>query len=204
MWRFSLRSLLLVMFVFAIVAGWAGNLYRRQQLREHDEQALAVLGAVFDEDLSSVRHFKGLGARGSEQFITIVARQPDLRSITLDGTELSDRQAAKLLGLPLEALAIHECSIGGTLRAKASPTLTWLSFFRTRLDDHSLAALGSLPNVKTLVLYRTRVSDRSIDHLASLSSIKTINIRRCKISPDGAARLRQLRPDISVKYAPLN
>jgi hypothetical protein len=67
MGRFLLRSLLIVMFVFAIVAGWVGNSYHRQQLRERDEQALAGLGAVFDENLSSVRHFNGLGVRGSER-----------------------------------------------------------------------------------------------------------------------------------------
>lgn len=223
--RYTLRSLMALVTMVAVAIAWMSSGYRRHQATGRDIRALARLGCVFDlkpparfsierwlprhkvegvsyhGELTGVRHYYGLGTETrTDEFINIVARHPELRGVVVDGTQLSDSQAARLLALPLQQLSICECPIGGTLRAEASPTLTWLSFFRTRLDDHSLAALGSLPNVETLVLYRTRVSDRSIAHLASLPRLQSINLSRCQVTADGAERLRRLRPDVKVAY----
>jgi hypothetical protein len=123
--------------------------------------------------------------------------------VSVYGTEFTDAQAKSLLELPLDALMLSECSVGETLQATASPTLKWLGLARTRVDDHSLAALGDLPRVERLDLTRTRVSDRSIEYLAGRMSLKTVILRRCKVTRDGADRLRRLRPDMKVDYEPL-
>ena len=93
--------------------------------------------------------------------------------------------------------------MGGSLRATASDTLEWLSFHRTRLDDHSLQALGKMPNLKRLDLTRTRVSDRSIDYLASIKNLRRVILSRCKITSEGAQRLREKRPDMVVSWEAL-
>jgi hypothetical protein len=223
--QFSLRSLFGVMFV---VAAWLGYTCHQHRQLGRDMQALRDLGCVFDVsppnkysirrllpahsasgyqpsngDLSSVRNYYRLGYASAERFIDIISRQPHLETVSVYGAELTDAQAKSVLELPLDALMLSDCSIGETLRATASPTLTWLGLARTRVDDHSLAALGDLPLVERLDLTRTRVSDRSIEYLAGRKSLKRVILRRCKVSREGADRLRRLRPDMKVDYEPL-
>jgi hypothetical protein len=217
------------MFVLAAVVAWLGHTYQRHRQLGRDKQALRDLGCVFDVSppskysiqrlfpahsgsgyqpsngyLTSVRNYDRLGSGTSvERFIDIISRQPRLETVSVYGAELTDAQAKRLLELPLEALMLSECSMGETLRATASPTLTWLGLARTRVDDYSLAALGDLPRVGRLDLTRTRVSDRSIEYLARRKSLKRVILLRCKVTRDGADRLRRQRPDMKVDYEPL-
>ena len=138
-----------------------------------------------------------------DEFVTILSRQPKLAQIQLDGVKLADAHVQQLLSLPLKTLWLTECSLGGTLRCKAPETLEKMALFRTRLDDHSLSALGQMPRLTYLDITRTRVSDRSIEYLASLESLDELVIRRCKITQAGVERLKQLRPNLHVAWEPL-
>jgi len=207
--QYSLRSLLVATLICAIVVAWYSRGYRRRQQFQRDMQTLSDMNIVFnvhtgDGQISSMRAYGGLGsAERFDKFCAIAERQPRLRGVSACWSDLSEAQVARLLALPVKALMIEQCSAGGTLRAEASPTLTRLGLPRTRIDDHSLAALGELPNVEHLDLTRTRVSDRSIDYLAGRKRLKLVILARCKVTAEGAQRLRRLRPDMKVGWEPL-
>jgi Leucine-rich repeat (LRR) protein len=138
-----------------------------------------------------------------DNFIDIIARNPTITKLTIDGSQLEDNHVQRLLRLPLLSLHINQCSTGDTLNAVASTTLRSLGFQRTRLNDCSLKALGTLSEVRSLDLTRTRVSDDSIHFISELPSLKTLTIRRCKITKTGKIRLEELRPDLAVHWEPL-
>ena len=116
---------------------------------------------------------------------------------------MDDAFAPRFLKLPLKSLALSEMTIGGSPLEQPSPSLVWLSFHRTRLDDHSLKSLGNMPNVKYLDLTRTRISDASIDYLATLPSLTTLIVRRTKITESGFEELRKRMPGTRIDYAKL-
>jgi len=229
--RISLATLLVIVAILAGVSAWIAGIYRQHQQTAQDIRELRRVGSVYDygndapsiltdwfprlvvneqtgetytRNLYSVRNYsREKGHKKVETFVEIVARHPEIRSITFDGGKINNQQAATMLALPLESLMIGETPIGDTLRAPASETLTWLSLHRTRINDHSLKAFGPLPNVEYLDLTRTRVSDASINHLATLPRLKKVVLRRCKVTKEGAARLRKMRPDLEVAWEEL-
>jgi hypothetical protein len=217
--RFTLRTALATIFAFAVVFAIV-HLYIRELKRvEADIGLLSRYGSNVDRAPSSrglllrvVSDFAGypsdvrqyLKLNNADEFIDVVARNPTITSLTIDGSSLSDSQVQRLLELPLTALSIDQCPTGDTLHALASPTIERLSFHRTRLNDASLTALGDLQNAHFLDLTRTRVSDASIDYLAGLPSLKALTIRRCKISENGKRRLETLRPDVEIQWERLS
>jgi hypothetical protein len=219
--RFTLRWAFIATFVFAVLVAF--SVQRIQQLQQigsdvesirasranvslarGDAAPFSWFATGFDGHPTLVyKYFDTPDLKDADAFIDIVSRNRTITSLTVDGSPLTDPQAQRLLGLPLNALMISQCSIGDTLNATASNTLEFLSFARTRLDDRSLSALGRMPNVKRLDLTRTRVSDNSIDYLAELKSLSTLTILRCKISANGKQRLETLRPDVTIEWEPL-
>ncbi|KAA5541457.1 hypothetical protein FYK55_18000 [Roseiconus nitratireducens] len=219
--RFSTRVLLLSVAVAAIGLMVARGRINRYQQIGRDVERLDRLGFVVDLETPSdhflsryAPEFKGyptyirlyndaLSTSETDELLAIIGRNPSIEKLVVH-VRISEKDAARLLALPMQSLGISETPIGDTLNTSASPTLEWLSFHRTRLNDHSLQSLGPMPAVQYLDLTRTRVSDDSIDYLAALPRLKNVVLRRCKVTAEGAEELRRLRPGIKVRWEPLS
>ena len=173
-------------------------------LQNHDDSYLAGFAPKFKGYPTYIRLYSSsLSGDESDELFEIIERNPSIEKI-MTHVDVSDRDAKRFLSLPLDSLGLFETPIGDTLDAKASPTLEWLSFHRTRLNDNSLKSLGTMPMLKYLDLTRTRVSDRSIEYLARLPKLEDVILRRCKVTSEGADRLASLRPDLNVYWEPLS
>lgn len=218
--KFSTRLLLLFAGVFAIVFMFLRGRIAHFERIGRDVESLDRMGFVVDLESAGDRFlasyasgFKGiptyirlysgpLNAQDVDELIEILGRNPSIKKLMIN-VNVSEHDAARLLPLPLDSLGISETPIGDTLDAKGSPMLEWLSFHRTRVNDNSLKSLGALPLLKHLDLTRTRVSDTSIEYLASLPKLESVILRRSKVTAEGAARLSELRPDVTVQWEPL-
>jgi hypothetical protein len=132
--RFSLRTALTTICVFAIVFALMHLYIRQLQLIESDIKLLRQYGANVDRapftggflgrvllDFAGypadVRLYYGLN--NADEFIDVISRNPTITSLTIDGSTLSDAQVQQLLELPLMKLSIENCPTGDTLNAQA-------------------------------------------------------------------------------------
>ncbi|MCO8121308.1 hypothetical protein NHH03_06125 [Stieleria sp. TO1_6] len=218
--KFSTRLLLLVVALAAIGLMFVRDRINHYERVARDVESLKRMHFVVDMETGSdhffarfAPEFEGfptyirlyadpLASQETDEVLEILKRNPSIEKLMVHVT-ISEKDAARLLPLRLQSLGISQTAIGDRLNVKASPTLEWLSFHRTRLNDNSLQSLGPLPLLKHLDLTRTRVSDRSIEYLAKQPSLKNVILRRCKVTAEGAERLRHLRPDMKVRWEPL-
>ena len=150
--RFTLKGILLVVLAFAVVLAISARQIQKFQLIAVDVESLRKCGANVDvysaasSFLSNFatdfrgyptdvrKYFDTPDLQAPDEFIDIIARNPTIANLTVDGSPLSDSQVQRMLRLPLVGLTVSECSVGATLDSKASTTLEFLSFPRTRLD----------------------------------------------------------------------
>lgn len=219
--RFSLRTSLVIVLMLALASTYVASQIKHMERVAKDVSTLKEFHAhvelspvqtypmarfvpAFSGYPTGVRkYFDTPDLDGADKFISLISRNPTISMLTVDGTPLNDREAERLLGLPLRSLVISSCKIGDALDAQAWPELEWLGFQRTRLNDHSLKALGDLERLEHLDLTRTRVSDASIDYLAALPALKSLVIRRCKITAEGYRKLLARRPKVEIQWEEL-
>jgi len=79
------------------------------------------------------------------------------------------------------------------------PAATHLRFARNGLTDAALAALSSSPRLEHLNLYgNAGITDQGIEAIAALTTLREVFLWQTGVTDAGAARLRELRPDMTV------
>jgi hypothetical protein len=111
---------------------------------------------------------------GDTELTALAPLAPNLRSLDLGGTGVSD---AGLVGLP------------GMLN------LTRLHLERTRISDAGIASLGGLVNLEYLNLYGTEVTDASLPTLQGLAKLKQVYLWQTKVTPDAARAFADAKID---------
>jgi uncharacterized membrane protein len=106
--------------------------------------------------------------------------------------------AAEIVDLNLAGAALDDADLKviGSL-----PAATHLRLARNELTDEALAALASSPQLEHLNLYgNAAVTDRGIGALAGLTALREVFLWETGVTDAGAARLRALRPDLTVDF----
>lgn len=101
-----------------------------------------------------------------------------LRHLDLAGNPISDKG--------LERLKQKHCEI------------EWLDLEATQITDAGVKTLLDLPCLTRLNLGGNAITDEAIRDLAALESLSEVWIWNTQVTPEGEARLKQLRPDVIV------
>jgi Leucine Rich repeat len=109
--------------------------------------------------------------RFTDAHMPLIADAPTLRSLILDGTEISD---AGLDHLPC-------------LRR-----LKNLSLAGTRIGDRSIDVISRYSSLRYLNLSGTRISNRALELLADLNGLEILDVSHTAIDARGLARLRTI------------
>jgi hypothetical protein len=138
---------------------------------------LEKLGAELETDetglLTAVTLPKGTVAEG----LKLLQRLPNLKQLSLAGTEASDDDLAVVASLePLEQL-----------------DLSW-----TQIGDAGIAHLKQLQRLELLDVSWTGVGGASLADLAALTRLKTLNAEGTELTDDGGKRLHEVLPDIEI------
>jgi hypothetical protein len=132
---------------------------------------------------------------------------PDLRTVWLTGTQVSDRGIGALCGLPvllnlvlkntnitdaalekIRSLRLSSITLPSQISDSALPALSSIASLKrldlssTSVSDQGLAALASLPMLEELYLSDTGVGDAGVVHLAKVKSLKTLFMSGTKVS----------------------
>lgn len=165
------------------------------QRTDADLQALTAL----DSKLDTITEVDLTGSKVTPAGLELLAKLPNLRSLTVSAMELSEghfQAIAKLTGLR----ELHARSYRGEPAAlrhlNGMPQLEVLDLaFGARVDDNALTVLEDLPALKEIDLMGTPVTDAGVPLLSRFPALQKINLHKSRImTGDGFKKLET--PDL--------
>ncbi len=135
------------------------------------------------EPLRTLRKLRKLVASTNEasEAVVDIARVwwPDLQSLTLSGTVLTEAGATGLASLP---------------------TLPCLDLGLAGVTDDQMRRLTRFQKLTILRLYGSPISDTGLDHLRTLTNLTQLDVRSTKVTAAGVARLQQALQKCKIEW----
>lgn len=126
-----------------------------------------------------------------------------LRSLSLSGCEIRDKQLMKLSQLNhLGALDLGSTLISdkGLEALAGMKSLERLTLRYTSIGDDGLVHLTKAAHLLMLNLEGTNVSRASLESLASMNALSRLNLKHTQFTTTAVDRLRELLPDCQIEY----
>ena len=184
-YRFSLRTLLLVMTVATLSFG-GGVQYRRQRAQENRDR---VAGAK-----EAVAWIKMLG--GVVNYSAVNDSTEALPPTWLE-EEFDDpggRDDPAVLGVGLST-ALSESTAEHLTKLRH---LERLSFGGPWIEDEQLRHLKRLTSLRVLELRGTKVTDVGLEHLKGLTELKELDLEDTNVTDEGVKKLQQTLPNCEI------
>jgi internalin A len=213
-YQYSLRSLLIVTTLFAIICSITVYYIR---LRGQAITELRKVGAEIRcvENISGKISFLrkcGISLFGEECFLEVravrlkdlkvgdevmpfIGRLKELHEIGLERTNVSDTGLAQLRSLEkLEFLMLTETSIGdaGVKHICSLPNLWHLNLGGTRITDASIPDLAKMPKLTQLMLTAVDITDIGLGQIESFKNLKQLYLNGSKVTDEGLVHLKKL------------
>jgi len=125
-------------------------------------------------------------------------------TIDLCFTELDDSNMPNFTSFPrLRSLRIAST---GVLNKSADvvsrcKSLRSLDISETNVGDEFIEQICKLPKLETILASDTRISDNCVESLAKMKSLKKIECLNTELTSIGAGNLRELKPELIVRFA---
>lgn len=118
-----------------------------------------------------------------------------------DALAMIERRGGTVEGSPVTKVDLHESAVTDDELAllTAFPELKHLDLRKTTVTDAGVAHLAPLKKLQLLNLFRTNLTDAglsSLVHLSAVRSLRVLLIGRSSITPEGAARLQAVNPEL--------
>ena len=176
--RYSLRSLLVVATVVAVLLGYKVNQVSRQRRAVRallTERAIIMFDYQLDATQRSAPGRYWLTSWLGDDFFahvqTVSFLVPFMGGPTSDN--ITDELLVHLRSLPrLEVLILEDCD---------------------RLTDAGLRHLTGLRRLQELRLSRTKITDEGLDSLSSMRQLKSLHLEETALTDDGLAKLAHLQ-----------
>ncbi|MGC3966047.1 MAG: hypothetical protein QM775_01350 [Pirellulales bacterium] len=143
----------------------------------------------------------GRSEQPGDDALAPLANMPELTSLRLESTALTDAVFAHLAALPrLRGLQLNSSRVTGSrLAALASlPQLLHLNLSGSGVTDAALAALAKAEQLNRLDLSDMRVTDAGLRRLAACRSLRQLFVRKTQVTPAGIAALRKDLPECLI------
>ncbi len=186
--RFSLRTLLIVVTVLAVLLGWIG--WKRGQVRR-ERATITWVKEMGGKDYFLPGKERSSWEKLTDKWFGKRVRWVDLRNTQV--SELSPLAELKSLGhLWLQYTPVSDLSPLAELKS-----LEHLWLHNTQVSD--LSPLAELKNLETLGLSNTQVS--VLSPLAELKSLELLFLYNTQVSDEQMRELRQALPNCKIRHA---
>lgn len=225
--RFSLKVLVILLSIIAVVFGWRAQAGRTQKravtaiqsvggtvffdYHENGPRSWSTSGsprgpqwlrtAIGPEYFDRVVYVGLFETPSDSQWIKAVNDLGTVKTLLLSGSNVTDATLEKLDGssalLELHLTNAAVTDNGVRLLGKF-PNLRWLTANSTSISDDGLADLAELSELRELNVKNTLVSDDGVASIAGLTNLQKLDIRGTRISQKGVERLRAAIPGVRV------
>ncbi|MDP6447339.1 MAG: hypothetical protein QGG36_14455 [Pirellulaceae bacterium] len=202
--RFSLRTLIVVAVIFALLLGWMGIRYDR--IRR--EEAIAVKLEQFGGS-AAFRHRRIVqvsfsGDRFSPDALKYFGDLPLLERVSLIDTTVDDEALLSLAALiRLREVLVLNAPITdkGVARLKELPQLEKLWLAGTGISNEGLKHLTPIVSLKHLNLNGTEIGDDGMQHITPLRSLERLNVENTDLTVVGVSELIQAMPNARIEHS---
>lgn len=197
--QFSLRTLLILVTVFAIACSWyAVEMQKAAKRRTAIKEIKRLGGDVRYYDASNPNtlgdqpkwHSLLRKLHGDEHLGNPVA-------VSLEGTQITDAGLDRLEGFrSLERLSLHGTQItdAGLVHIQTLDNLDFLNLGNTDITDAGLAYVKDLKKLELLWLDETTITDAGLVNLQGLRSLTLLVLDNTQITEQGVERLKETLP----------
>lgn len=204
--RYSLRTFLTVVTLFAVVGGLYISRCRQQRL------AVALIERLGGTVIYDYQFHWG-GSHG-DSLLTLFAEPPDHWVTRLLGRDYrhdvvgvrgyqehyySDTTGGWASFGPVRKKTEFHKNTDEALRSlRGLRTLEFLDLSKTAVTDAGLAELKSLKRLDRLYLWRTAITDHGLDELSDFRGLSSVTLLDCKVSEEGVRGLQAASPWMEV------
>jgi len=226
--RFSLRTLLIVVVLLSLPLGWFVRQAQRQRKAveairkagglvwydyELDEDGFStgteepptpawlreLIGDDFFLDVVGVGVAEDTGV--GDVVLEHVKGLTKLEYLVLGGSPITDDGLENAKGLTrLDGLVLLGTQVtdDGLEHLKGLTELEWLELSFTQVTDDGLVHLAGLERLKWLGLSRTDVTDRGLEHLKGLRELQQLELSGTQVTQQGIDELRKALPKCGI------
>lgn len=140
-------------------------------------------------------------AHASDGMLALLAGLPEMRSVSLAGTSVTDKGMAELGRLAkLEELSLDGTGItdAGVLRLAGLQDLKSLYLGGTGITDEGAKVIAGLRELRIVCLEETQVSDSGLTLLARLPQLEELHVFKTGVSEEGARVFEAARPSVKL------
>jgi len=211
-YQFSLRSLLILVTLCALICSYAGTQLRRYGRQQH---ALAMIHesggwVVYDYDVDANGNV--LNATPPDTFLRRIVQRRDhffgrlfaiyFMEDNLGPTDASDQilAGASLFTNLRELWATHSTSVtdDGLAHVGKLKHLEVLDLQLTAITDRGLAHISHLPELRELRLDCTAVTDAGLIRLEEMTGLRELGLSDTEITESGVQRLQAALPQCAI------
>jgi len=193
--QYSLRTLLLVMFLTSIGLSWfAVRLQQARRQREGVEE-IKKLGGVVCYDYEAHQSGKPPGPGWLRKLLG------DDFFAEVDLVQVSNDAAMEHLnGLPRLSAVVCDTRVTdvGLEQLKGLTQLRELYLEYLDVTDIGLEHLKALTQLQALYLSGTRVTDAGLDHLKALTQLRKLTVEDTRVTDQGVKKLQQNLPNCKI------
>jgi len=201
--RFSLRTLLVVVTLAGCGLGWLGIKVREARRQQANVESLLKLGCTVEYDYEYDPDYPASDTpppgpswlRGllGDDFFRSVHKVSFPRMFI--GNPVTNADLERLRGFrKLNTLVLTGAQVtdAGVANLKGLTSLEVLHLSYTRVTDAGLEHLSGLTKLKSLVLDSTQITDAGVAHLKGLANLQELSIRNTQITDVGLAQLAEV------------
>ena len=176
--RFSLRTLMVVMFVSCLLSGWVAFLFRQGRAEQDAAVKIEKLGGTA-MNCHLLPSSNGISLFPEwMQKIFGIQDYKTINYVTFGNHELSEED--------------HEITDKEFAIVQVMTDLRSLSLFQTKISDEGLVVLQSLSRLEYFSAEGANITDRGVTHISKLKMLSQLDLSSTKITDAGVAELRKL------------
>ena len=220
-YRFSLRTLLVVILLLCVLLGWFALKMRQAERQRRAVEAIRKAGGTvlydyqFHEESGT-----STGVRESpvptwlrelmgEDFFASVAAvgfhdpessASDTRPTTVDDPDAVLEHVAGLTGVVCLWLDANQVTDAGMEHLRGLTRLRYLDLSYTQVTDAGLENLNGLTQLYRLELNGTQVTDAGLEHFKGLTELGLLQLHGTDVTEEGSEELRKALPDCHISW----
>jgi hypothetical protein len=208
--RFSLRTLLILVTLGAAAFGWFGIKTRQAQRQSAAVAAVRNLGGYvrYDYEIDSVGNQEANASAPTSAWLRKALGDDfcaEVKHVILCGRDTSDETLEQIRGIPrLESLNVSYTTKitddGLANLAKLTELRELRMSSNTRVTDVGVAHLQALPQLELLFLDDTQITDAGLVHLKGLKQLKILDLTNTQVTEDGCNQLMKTLPNLDLYH----
>lgn len=205
--RYSLRTMLLVLFALSVWFGWISvRVQNQRKAVESIQQGGGQVVYDYERDPADARKsIPNPEPPGPAWLRDLVGEDWFSDVIVVRLFDVDDESLGQLAHLPKIRrmfLRGEEVTDIGLAHVASLDELEYLELDKLRVTDEGLVSLAGLDSLEYLCLRDVQMTDAGLSHFAELPALETLYLERTRATSEGVREFAHSKPAMSIQFHP--